>query len=113
MKDLPKTITELFEAINAQDTDRVLTHFAADAVVTDDGRTFRGHDEIRHWSDKDNVAAQVVLTPTAVTDDNDETVVEACADGSFPGSPLPFVFRFHPSDAAFTSIAGLTITFAG
>jgi hypothetical protein len=113
MIDLPRTITGLFEAVNAQDTDRVLTHFTPDAVVTDDGRAFRGHDEIRQWSDKDNVAAQVVLTPTGVNVEGNETVVTVSAAGSFPGSPLPFVFRIRPSDAAFTSISGLTVTFAG
>ncbi|WP_127506409.1 nuclear transport factor 2 family protein [Actinoplanes solisilvae] len=113
MDNLSQAITDFFKAVNAQDTDQVVTMFTADAVVTDEGKTLRGHDEIRQWSDMDNVAVQVVLTPTGMTTDTNGTIVEVRAEGSFPGSPLPFVFRFRPSDADFTSISGLAITYAG
>jgi ketosteroid isomerase-like protein len=112
MTTLPQTIATLVAAVNAQDTDRVLTTFAQDAVVNDAGRVFRGHDEIRQWSDKDNVAVKVVLTPTGTTIEDDVTVVSLQASGDFPGSPLPFIFRFRPADDDFTTIAELTIALA-
>jgi ketosteroid isomerase-like protein len=113
MTTLPQTIATLVSAINAQDTDRVLTTFAQDAIVNDDGRVFRGHDEIRQWSDKDNVAVKVALTPTGMTDEDDEIVLSVQASGDFPGSPLPFTFRFRPADDDFTNIAELTIALTG
>ncbi|MBU2666071.1 nuclear transport factor 2 family protein [Actinoplanes bogorensis] len=112
MNDYPQAVTSFFEALNAQDTNRALTVFTADAVVTDDGQTLQGHDEIGPWIDKDIVGVQVTLTPTSITREAGQTVVEARGDGSFPGSPLTFVFRFQPSDADFRLIAGLNISLA-
>ena len=50
----PDVITRYFAAQAARDFDTLVTLFADDAVVIDDGQTSRGTTEIRAW--RENVA---------------------------------------------------------
>ncbi|GAA2519934.1 SDR family NAD(P)-dependent oxidoreductase [Winogradskya humida] len=106
---MPSAVSRLVAALNAYDTDAVLAVFAPDAVVTDDGKTYRGHDEIRRWNTLEVAAARVVLTPLATTEEDGRTVVTMRATGDFPGSPLSFAFHLRPADPDFTRIAELSI----
>jgi len=69
--------------------------FTADAVVQDEGHTYRGTDEIRQW--REDVAAKFTYTvePLSVEQQSDATVVTCRLEGNFPGSPanLRFFFR--------------------
>jgi NAD(P)-dependent dehydrogenase (short-subunit alcohol dehydrogenase family) len=47
--DLPTAIRTYLTAHQAQDADTVIATFTADAVVTDEGHTHHGRDEIRTW----------------------------------------------------------------
>lgn len=46
---LPEVIRRYQEAHDRRETDRALSAFTSDAVVHDDGREHRGHEEIRTW----------------------------------------------------------------
>lgn len=58
---LPQPVTEFFTALNNTDASKAASLFTADAVVVDDGQTFRGTDEIRDWArvHHDGVTAEV------------------------------------------------------
>jgi len=77
-----------------------------DAVVADEGREYRGHDEIKGWSDRSIQAYQATLDVTEVTQARDETVVTAQVAGTFDGSPIQL--RFHCTING-DKIAALTI----
>ncbi|WP_233219669.1 nuclear transport factor 2 family protein [Micromonospora sp. RP3T] len=47
--DLPAVITGFLPAHEAREADAAVSAFAADAVVTDEGRSHRGVAEIRSW----------------------------------------------------------------
>ncbi|MBY8875505.1 nuclear transport factor 2 family protein [Micromonospora sp. PLK6-60] len=47
--DLPAVITGFLSAHQAREADAAVGAFAADAVVTDEGRSHRGTAEIRNW----------------------------------------------------------------
>ncbi|KUJ44845.1 nuclear transport factor 2 family protein [Micromonospora maris] len=47
--ELPTVITAYLRAHEARNTETAVRAFAADAVVTDEGHTYRGRDEIRSW----------------------------------------------------------------
>jgi ketosteroid isomerase-like protein len=47
--ELPATITTYLTAHRERDVATAVTAFTADAVVTDEGHTYRGRDDIREW----------------------------------------------------------------
>lgn len=47
--ELPATITKYLTAHRARDTATAIAALAADSVVADEGRTYRGLDKIRAW----------------------------------------------------------------
>ncbi len=47
--ELPATITTYLTAHEARDVATAITAFTADAVVTDEGHTYRGRDDIGDW----------------------------------------------------------------
>lgn len=89
---VPEPVNGFIEAVNGGDTDRFLAFFPDDGVVDDWGRQFRGHEEIRGWSDREFVGAKGTLTPTAVQQDGDTVTVDGdWASNHFTG-PSRFVF---------------------
>ncbi|MFJ6088003.1 nuclear transport factor 2 family protein [Streptomyces sp. NPDC092369] len=109
---LPPAVDAFFAAKNAHDADAVACTFTEGARVEDDGKTYRGRQEIRDWSDKESGNVQIVLTVTEATRQGREAVVTAQAAGKFDGSPLPFLFRFQGTDDDFDAIAHLAIDLA-
>ncbi|MGP4012768.1 nuclear transport factor 2 family protein [Streptomyces sp. 4N124] len=106
---LPEVIGKFFDAKNVHDADAVARTFAEGAHVEDDGKTYRGRQEIRDWSAKESGGVQIVLTVTEATHHGREAVVIADASGNFPGSPLAFVFRFQGTHDDFSEINHLAI----
>src|SRR5712691_4092192 len=51
---LPQPIAAYIQAANAHDTQALLRTLTVDAVVTDEGREYHGHEEIRKWSHRTN-----------------------------------------------------------
>ena len=46
---LPDTIKTFMTALDSREGDRALATLTTDAVVTDEGRDYKGHDEIGAW----------------------------------------------------------------
>ncbi|WP_193046531.1 nuclear transport factor 2 family protein [Mycolicibacterium baixiangningiae] len=93
--DLPDAVRTYLAAHRVRDVDTAIATFTADAVVTDEGRTYRGRDEIVDWL---GAAAREY---TFTTDFTDATVTGgAYADvvqhleGDFPGGVADLHFRF-------------------
>jgi ketosteroid isomerase-like protein len=103
---LSPPIAAYIQAANAHTTDALLDTLTADAVVMDEGHTYRGHDEIREWSHRTNQEYQATLDVMEVTQTHEETIVTALVAGTFEGSPLPLRFHFTLSG---DKIAALTI----
>jgi hypothetical protein len=91
---LSPPIAAYIQAANAHDTEALLDTLSAEAVITDEGRAYQGHDEIREWSHRTNQEYQVTLDITDVNEASDETVVTAQVSGTFEGSPIPLRFHF-------------------
>ena len=87
---LPQPIAASMAAANAHDTQALLRTLTVDAVATDEGHAYHGHEEIRAWSHRTNQAYQATLAVTEVTQGHEETVVTAQVAGTFDGSPLQF-----------------------
>lgn len=91
---LPDTIKMSMTAVDARDVGQVLATLTTDAVVTDEGHDYKGHDEIGAWVA--TAAAEYTYT-TAFTG---ATTTEAGIDvgqhleGNFPGGVADLHYRF-------------------
>ena len=95
---IPEVIRSYQEAHDHRDTDRALSTFTSNAVVHDDGREHRGHDEIRTWLSSLSTAFTYTRTLTDVTAvDGDAWVLVNHLEGDFPGGEVDLRYRFRLS----------------
>ena len=57
----PEPIRRFVEATNDGDTEAFLDTFAADASLTDWGRSFHGREQIARWNQSDNIGVNSSL----------------------------------------------------
>ncbi len=93
--ELPAPIRTFLTAHVARDADAAVRAFTPDAVVTDEGRTFRGTDEIleflRHSGSEFSYTTE--LTSAQRVDDEHWVVVNRL-EGDFPGGVVDLAYRF-------------------
>ncbi|MFI5509196.1 nuclear transport factor 2 family protein [Mycobacterium sp. NPDC051804] len=93
--ELPPTITTYLAAHEAKNATTAITSFTADAVVTDEGNTYRGRDEIGDWLR--NAASEFTFTTefvSATTSEAGHVDVLQHLEGDFPGGVADLHFRF-------------------
>lgn len=92
---LPTTIRDYLAAHTARDTDTALRAFAPDALVVDDGHSFRGTEEIRGFLSE--AGTQFDFTTELVgaerVDDTHWVAVQRL-EGDFPGGVVELRYRF-------------------
>jgi ketosteroid isomerase-like protein len=101
---LPKPIAAYVEANAQLDVDAMLKHFAADAVLVDNGKRHEGHAELRTLFKDEVIAVRAIFTPDAVRHEDGEVVVEGPAYGDFKGSPIRFTYRFTLANDAIQTL---------
>jgi hypothetical protein len=82
----------------------MLTPFAADAVLRDNGAVLRGHAEIKRLLEEAVVAVKAIFTPDSMRHEDGQVVVEGPAHGDFKGSPIRFTYRCTLEDEAITAL---------
>jgi len=92
---LPDTITQYLKSHVARDVDTAMQWYAADAEVTDEGKTYHGRDEIRAWlsTAASEYTYTVELTATRQLDDR-TYVATHHLEGNFPGGTADLDFTF-------------------
>jgi len=91
---LPDTIKTFMTALDAREVDQVLATLTTDAVVTDEGHDYKGHDEIGAW------VATAAAEYTYATVFTGATTTDAAVDvgqhleGNFPGGVADLHYRF-------------------
>jgi ketosteroid isomerase-like protein len=101
--ELPATITTYLIAHQARDAETAIVAFADDAVVTDEGRDYRGHEEINAWLTGSSSAYTYTTEFTRATKREPAQVdVVQHLEGDFPGGTADLHFRFT-TDAALIS----------
>ena len=97
--DLPEIVQSYQVAHDRRDTDGALSAFAADAVVQDDGRTYRGLEAIRDWLSRASVQFTYSRTLTDVEAAGANTwLVRNRLEGDFPGGVVDLSYRFVLQD---------------
>jgi len=91
--DLPGPIAAYFAA-DKEDGAAVARCFTEDAVVKDEGRTYRGRAAIRQWKEEASARYQYTSEPLASEPRDGTVVVSSRLTGTFPGSPVNLRFFF-------------------
>jgi ketosteroid isomerase-like protein len=90
--DLPRPLTDYFNAKRAYDNDALLATLTADAVITDEGDTYTGNAAIRDWNSSASKAIQATYNVKAAERIADYTVLTVEVAGNFPASPTTLYF---------------------
>lgn len=91
---LPKTVRTFMTALDAHDANQALATLSTDAVVTDEGHDYEGHDEIGAW------VAVAAAEYTYTTEFTGATMTASGVDigqhleGDFPGGVADLRYRF-------------------
>ncbi len=92
---VPDVISRYFEADARRDIDAIVALFADDALVVDEGETWRGISKIRAW--REGPASRYRYTTEVFDTDRtggDEYLVTGRLEGNFPGGTAELKWRF-------------------
>lgn len=92
--ELPEPLAAYFAAKNRHAIDAMLTPFASDAIVLDEGRTYTGHAAIKAWMEETTRKYRVTVEPTEASAKGQNWTVAGLVSGDFPGSPATLRYRF-------------------
>ena len=102
---LSEPLESYFEAVNREDVKAMLTPFAANAVVTDEGTTRSGILKLREWieevTEKYHPRFEV---DDVVTEGAEAAIVTGLVSGTFPGSPVRLRYTFRLSGRNITHL---------
>lgn len=101
----PKPIDAFIQATHDENINALLDCFTESAVIADEGREFRGPEQIKGWSDTHYIGARVRLDILDVRHTGHEVVLNCKVDGNFPGGPFQFAFYFTLMDDKIASLA--------
>ena len=87
--ELPPVVAEYIAAVNAFDTDRIVSTFAPDAFVNDNRREIWGTEAIRTFVSKEFVGDHVTMEVREVIDHYGDVIVRAKFDGTYDKANLP------------------------
>ena len=88
-KELTGIVAEHIRAINASDTDRILSTFTEDAYVNDNRRHIAGLAAIRKWVEKEVVGDHLTIDVREVQEHRGGIIVRGAYDGTYDKTNLP------------------------
>ena len=92
--NLPKPVHTYFVADRGDDAQAFARCFTQNAVVTDEGHTYRGRPAIKQWKADASAKYQYTSEPFACERQDGKVVVTSRLTGNFPGSPVDLRFFF-------------------
>ena len=91
---LPQPAATYFDAVDAKDLEMLALCFADEAVVHDEGGTYRGLDAIKSWSAETQRKYKYTVEALDASVTGQTVRVRAKVTGSFPGSPIELDYLF-------------------
>lgn len=92
--ELPKIISDYFEADRSRNAEAVSRCFTETAVVRDEGNTYTGRDSIRRWKVGASKKYIYTVEPFSIETEGGRTLVTSHLVGDFPGSPVDLRYFF-------------------
>src|SRR2546427_4344533 len=91
--NLPKQIAAYFTA-DKGDSETLSQCFTENAVVRDEGHTYKGRAAIKEWKTDASAKYEYTCEPFACEERDGKTVVTSHLVGNLPGSPVDLRFLF-------------------
>ena len=91
--NLPKPIATYFAA-DKNDSETLSQCFTQNAVVKDEGHTYKGRAAIKQWKAGTSIKYEYTSEPFACKEKDGKIVVTSHLVGNFPGSPVDLRFFF-------------------
>ena len=85
--ELPKVVAAYFEA-DKSGGEAVSECFTDDAIVKDEGHTYKGRAAIKKWKVDSSAKYQYTSEPISCEQRDGKTIVTSHLTGNFPGSPV-------------------------
>ena len=101
--DLPEPIAAYFTA-DKGDSETLSRCFTENAVVKDEGHTYKGRAAIKEWKTDASAKYEYTCEPLACEEKEAKTVVTCHLVGNFPGSPVDLGFFFKLEGAKIASL---------
>lgn len=92
--DLPTPIANYFAA-DEGGAEALSECFTEDALVKDEGHTYKGRAAIKDWKARASEKYQYTSEPLALDQEDGKAVVTSRLTGNFPGSPVNLRFFFE------------------
>ena len=92
--DLPTPVANYFSA-DRSDSEAVAQCFTENAVVKDEGHTFKGRAAIKQWKAAASAKYQYTSEPFVCERRDGQVIVTSRLTGNFPGSPVNLRFFFR------------------
>ena len=97
-KELPAAVHGFVDGWQGGDAEKVEALFAENAVVTDEGRTHRGRDEINAWIDSTIDLFSTTLTFLGGREVDGMVGASYRLEGDFPGGSVELEYQFQLDD---------------
>ena len=91
---LPDTVRTFMTALDARQVDQALATLRPDAVVTDEGHDYKGHDDIGNWIATAGSEYTYTTEFTGATVSDTGIDVGQHLEGDFPGGVADLHYRF-------------------
>jgi ketosteroid isomerase-like protein len=105
---LPDTIKTFMTALDAREIDRVLATLTPQAVVTDEGHDYAGHDDIGTWvaTAASEYTYTTEITGATVLDGETDAAFDVAQhlEGDFPGGVADLHYRFTLDGASISRV---------
>ena len=82
---IPKAITDYVDASNSRDTTKLLSFFTDDAIVNDEGKTYKGLNEIKAWRKLLTESYEFQMEILDIEPGQTNVIVTTRLTGNFPG----------------------------
>ena len=105
LAELPPVITAYLSAHRRHDAVAALTYCSDDIEITDEGRTYRGAEQVTAWMGR--TSTEFTYTSEIIGAervDEQRWVVTHRVVGNFPGSPVDLRFDITLADSLITSV---------
>ena len=93
--ELPAAVHGFADGWQAREADKVEALFTDEAVVSDEGRTHRGRDEIRTWIDESINLFTTTLTFLRAREVDGMVGASYRLEGDVPGGLVELEYQFH------------------